>query len=346
MKQKVSRFLGSPWGQRISILVIISIVMAIAQPKFFLLSNMSSILLSIAIYGIMTCGMMFPVLVGGMDLSMGSVAALAGSILAMTTLSGDYSTGGFFKGFIIAILICAAVGFMHGILVTHVRIPAFVVTLATKYFIYGIVLLITNSSYIYLLERRGLTYEIGNFRLGSLQMPVIIFIVCVIICAVVLNCTVYGRRLYAVGGNAKASELVGIKSKRSTIIAFMVSSISAGIGGMVLISMNMVAGSGSAAGYEGDVLMAIIVGGINLAGGEGGVVGAVYGALLVGIINNVLVLVGVPADYQGFVKGLVILAALALNIYTQRRSAGLTGNPLHKNLFARKNGSVEAAAEK
>ena len=330
MSKKIGNFVASPWGQRVTILVIIMVVMAIAEPKFFLPSNFSSILLAISIYGIMACGMLFAVLVGGMDLSMGSMAALTATIMAQMTVNRGTGAGGFFLALVISVACCVAVGVLHGLLVTKGGIPAFVVTLATKYLLYGMVLLITDSSYVYLTERTGLAVLIGNARPLGIPMPIIIFAVVIIATVFVLNFTVYGRRLYAVGGNMVAADYVGIKSKRNVIVAFVVSSLAAGIGGMVLGSMNMVAGSGTAGGYEGDVLMAMIVGGINLAGGEGGVMGAVYGALLVGIINNVMILLNIPCDYQDFVKGVVIIAALALNIYTARRSQGLTGKPKFK----------------
>ncbi len=345
MKKKIGSFMSSPWGQRVTILVIIMIVMAIAEPKFFLPSNFSSIFLSISIYGIMACGMLFAVLVGGMDLSMGSMAALAATIMAQMSLKYGTGVGTFLLSFAVAMACCVAVGVLHGLLVTKGGIPAFVVTLATKYLIYGIVLLITNSSYVYLTERTGLAFLIGNARPLGIPMPIIIFAIIIIATIFVLNFTVYGRRLYAVGGNMTAADYVGIKSKRNVIVAFVVSSVAAGIGGLVLGSMNMVAGSGTAGGYEGDVLMAMIVGGINLAGGEGGVMGAVYGALLVGIINNVMVLLKVPFDYQDFVKGVIIIGALALNIYTARRSQGLVGKPKFKWHKAEKEAPAETAAK-
>ena len=326
MNSKVRNFLGSPWGQRATILVIVCVVMAIFEPNFFKLSNFSSILLAISIYGIMACGMLFTVLVGGMDLSMGSVAALGGTILATYTVKYNYGNQALPIAIVLVLIVCIAIGLLHGVLVTKVGIPAFVVTLATQYLVLGIVMVYTNNSYTYLTERTGATYIFGNARILGIQMPTFIFIAVAAVCVFILGFTTFGRRLYAVGGNMKAANYLGIKSDRMVIIAFVVSSVSAGLGGMLLGSMNMCAGSGTASGYEGDVLMAMIVGGINLAGGEGGVAGAIYGALFVGIINNVQILLGVPSDYQDFIKGVIIILALALNIYTQRRAAGLTGS--------------------
>lgn len=321
--KKLMNFLGNPWGQRLSILVLIGLVMAVFAPSFFAPTNFSSILLAISLYGIMACGMLFVVLVGGMDLSVGSMAAMSASILSIYASQSQYSMGGFLTGVLVAVAACVAVGIIHGILVTYFSIPAFVVTLATKYIIYGLVLLVTGGHYVQIIDK-GIMYKIGNLKVfGAIPMPELIFVVYAVLCAVILGKTVFGRRLYATGGNGVASRLVGIKTNLSVVVAYIICSISAGIGGMILASMNMQAGPTTANGYEGNVLTAMVVGGLNLAGGEGGVVGAIFGALLVGIINNMLILLGVPSDYTTFIQGVIIIAAVSLNMYTSRRSQGL-----------------------
>lgn len=328
--KKVMNFLGNQWGQRVSIIVLIMIVMAIFQQNFFKPANFSNILLAISLYGIMACGMLFVVLVGGMDLSVGSMAALTASILSMNAQASGYTGAGFITGVLIAIAACIAVGIIHGILVTYFAIPAFVVTLATKYLIYGFVMLVTGGRYVNIIDD-GIMYQIGNGRLfGVIPMPEVIFIVYAVICALILSKTVFGRRLYAVGGNPVASKLVGIRTNPTTIVSYIICSISAGIGGMILASQNMIAGPTTASGYEGNVLTAMVVGGLNLAGGEGGVSGAIFGALLVGIINNMLILLGVKSDYTTFVQGVIIISAVSLNMYTSRRSRGLTRTRVKK----------------
>lgn len=329
--KKLINFLGNPWGQRLSIVVLISIVMAIFAPNFFTAKNASSILLAISLFGIMASGMLFVVLVGGIDLSVASMAAMTASILSIYAQGSGYTVAGFITGVLVAIAVCVLVGIIHGILVTRFSIPAFVVTLATKYVIYGFVLLVTGGHYVQIMDD-GIMYKIGNYRVfDAVPMPVVIFIVYAIICALILGKTVFGRKLYATGGNPVASKLVGIKTNLSVIVSYIICSISAGIGGMILASMNMQAGPTTAQGYEGNVLTAMVVGGLNLAGGEGGVPGAIFGALLVGIINNMLILLGVPSDYTTFVQGVIIIAAVSLNMYTSRRSLGLTRVKVKKN---------------
>lgn len=323
--KKLKSFLGGSWGQRGMLLVIICIVMLFAEPKFFSGSNVASILLAIALVGIMACGMLFVVLIGGLDLSVGSVAACAGSYLAFHWINGGYTTGALIAGLCLGFLVGIIVGLLHGTLVAFFGLPAFVVTLATQYLIYGYVILYTKGSFVYPMRQEGidLFWAIGNARFLGLTMPVWIFIAVILITGIILGKTTYGRRLYAVGGSPTAAELLGIKTKRSTIIAFVVSSVCASVAGMVLVSMNMVAGCTTASGYEGNVLMAMVVGGINLAGGEGGVSGAVFGALLVGILNNIMILLGVPSDYIKAIQGVIIITAVALNVYTARKAAGI-----------------------
>lgn len=328
--KKFVHFLGNPWGQRLSILAVIMVVMVLFEPRFFMPSNASSILLAISLYGIMACGMLFVVLVGGMDLSVGSTAALTASILSLNAYHSGYTVPGFLTGVLLSIAACMLIGIIHGLLVTKFALPSFVVTLATKYVIYGAVLLVTGGHYVHIIDD-GIMYNLGNYKLfGMIPMPVVIFVVYAVLCAVMLGKTVFGRRLYASGGNPVASKLVGIKTNLTVISAYVICSISAGIGGMILASQNMMAGPTTAQGYEGNVLTAMVVGGLNLAGGEGGVPGAIFGALLVGIINNMLILLGVPSDYTMFVQGIIIIAAVSLNMYTSRRSQGLTKTKVKK----------------
>jgi ribose/xylose/arabinose/galactoside ABC-type transport system permease subunit len=344
MKNNISRFIGGQWGQRILILAIIFIVMAVFQPKFFTPGNALSILLAISVYGIMACGMLFVVLLGGLDLSVGSMAGLSAVIIGVFADKDDFGMGGVLVGLLAALIVAIAAGWLHGILVTHVGMHSFVVTLATKYILYGIIPTLTGGAFIYF-TGEGFMYQVGNARPFGIPLPIIIFLLIAVICGTVLSQTTFGRRLYAIGGNPIASTLVGIRVYRDTKIAYIVSCVTAAIGGLILCSMNMVAGQTTAFNYEGNVLLAMIVGGINLAGGEGGISGAVFGALLAGIITNLMTLLGVSADFQKFVQGMIILAAVSLNVYTSRRSAGLVTPRRKKKADAAPGVSSDEAAE-
>lgn len=319
--------------------------MVIFQPRFFRIQNIYSILLSIAIYGTMACGMLFVVLVGGIDLCQGSTAGMAAIILIKVVINNGQTTGAFILGAIAAIAACAVLGLFHGIECAFFGVPAFVLTLATQYTIIGLMNVVTDGIYIQAAPE-GILYYIGSGRPLGIPMPIIIFLICAVILTIVLGRTKFGRRIYAVGGNSEAAALVGIKSRMHIVLSYVLSSVMAALGGMMLCCMNLQASYNTAAGYHGNVLTAMVVGGVNLAGGEGSIVGAIFGALLVGIINNILILLDIPSDYQLFVQGVIIVAAVALNMYTYRRSLGLTG--VDKSIFAKpaaskdSNGSIES----
>lgn len=328
MSKRIFKILGNQWGQRITLLLVIVIVMLIFQQRFFRISNIYSILLSIAIYGTMACGMLFVILVGGIDLCQGSTAAMAAVILIKSANVFGQTTTTFIIGAIVAIAAGALLGLFHGIECAYFKVPAFVLTLATQYTIYGLLNVLTEGVYIQALPR-GVIYYVGSGRPLGIPMPIIIFILCSVILAFVLSRTKFGRRIYAVGGNPEAASLVGIKSKMHIVIAYIMSGIFASLGGIMLCCMNLQASYVTASGYHGNVLTAMVVGGVNLAGGEGSIAGAIFGALLVGIINNIMILLDIPADYQLFVQGVIIVCAVALNMYTYRRSLGLTGVDKH-----------------
>ncbi len=294
-----------------------------------------------SVYGIMACGILFTILVGGIDFSVASMAACAGSYLAFNWANGGYTSASFAKGVCLGLLAGVLVGILHGVLTTYLGLPAFVITLATKYFIYGYTILYTKGIYVYPTRQEGWDpfYFLGNARFLGLTMPVWIFIIIIVITGFVLRKTTFGRRLYAVGGSPAASEYVGINTKRHIIITYIISALCASIGGMVLVSLNMQAGATTANAYEGSVLMAMVVGGINLMGGEGNIIDAVFGALLVGILNNIMILLGVPSDYIKAIQGVIIIFAVAMNVYTERKAAGIISPKKAKKL-------AEAAAKK
>ena len=324
MSKKLSKPMGNPWIQRGMILAIIMIVMAFFQRRFFTASNLNSVLIAICLYGTMACGMLFPVLLGGIDLSVASTAAICGCILAKTVVSGNYTSGSFLTGFLAGVAVAIIIGVLHGAMSVIFRLPAFVVTLATQYLLYGIVLWYTDSKYIFTIGDAigGSIFEyIGKGRLfGLLPIPVLFYFITIALCAILLTQTSFGRKMYIVGGNPKAAESIGIKTKRYTYTAYIICSAFAACAGMMLVSMNAKAGSDTSRGYEGHTLMIMVVGGINLAGGEGGIEGAVFGALMVGVITNMLTLLGVASEYTTFFQGIIIIAAVSLSEITRRKS--------------------------
>ena len=333
--RKLAKAIGSAWGQRASVLLVIVVIMAIVQPRFFTAGNMLSILLAIAFYGVIASGMLFVVLIGGIDLAVGSEAALGGTIFTFYVLAHDMSAGSFFIAFLLALLVAVGVGLLHGFFDAYLRMPSFVVTLATQYFLYGLIQQITHLNYLTPIRPTGLFYLLGNGKLLGVPSPVVWFIAIAVIAASILSKTPFGRRVYAVGGNPLAAELVGVSVKFHKMCAYVICSMTASVAGMLLVSMNMVSSYKTAAGYEGPVMMAIVIGAVNLMGGEGKMGGVFFGALLVGIINNVLILVGIDTDYKNLVQGLIIIFAVSMNVYAGRRSQGIVDQRRRRVLFRR-----------
>ena len=320
-KDKVKKIFGK--SQRLWILVAIMLVLTILQPGVFLTgANMKSILLSISIYGIMVCGTIFPILLGGIDLSVGAVAAAAGALSVTQIVAHDYSTAGVIIGIAGGLLLGCVVGLVHGLIVTQFAVPAFLISLATQNMVYGIAQLLTGNNVIPCMKPAAFAF-LGGGRILGVSFSIYIMIFMTLISYVVLNKTVFGRNVYAVGGNPEACRLSGVKSRMVTVIAYVASGFTAALAGIVLASMNRQAIAKAAQGYDNFVLTALVVGGASLMGGEGSVIAAIWGAFLVGVVSNGLRLMGVASDYHGIFKCLVIIAAVALDAHVRYKKSGL-----------------------
>ncbi len=307
-------------SQKLWIFLGITIILTIMNPTTFLTGgNIKSILLSISIYGIMVCGAIFTILLGGIDLAVGAVAAASGGLTVKMIVSWGYNA---FIAVLAGILLGSLIGLIHGILVAQFGVPAFLVTLASQNIVYGLAQLITSNKVTPIMGPEGFIF-LGGGRLLGIPFPIITLLIITVICYIILNHTVYGRQIYAVGGNVEASNLSGIRSKLITMLAYLASGTTAAIAGITLASMNRQAIAKAASGYETEVITAIVVGGTSLMGGEGDIQGAIWGALLVGMISNALRLMGISSNYHGIVKGLVIIGAVALDAYVRYSKSGL-----------------------
>lgn len=339
-KNRSLKIYGNVWIQRGIILFVLLLIMAVFQRAFFSWNNVKSILLSISIYGVMSCGMLLAMLVGGIDLSMGSTAALTSVIALYTYNSLGCTTQSCLLGILLALVAACIVGSVHGICDAYFRLPTFVVTLATSNLLYGLSSALLNNKYVHLANTSGLYYKIGNSKLFMIPMPIVIFIVIAVIIGLIMFKTTYGKRVYAVGSNSTASNIVGINSRLFKLSCYVVCSITACIGGIVLSSMNMVTSSITAQGYESMVMLALVVGGTDIMGGSGDIGGAVFGALLAGIIDNMIVLLNVDTNYSKAVQGVIIVIAVAFNVYSTRKSSGLIA--ARKSRLAKKSGTGDA----
>ena len=293
------------------ILVAFIVVLSILRPKAFLsLDNFSNVLWSVAVIGIMVSGTIFVFLIGGIDLSIATLCAFSAVIAVTVTHNLGDTPGAVIAGVFAALIAGALAGAIHGIVITTFKIPAFLVTFATQSIFLGLAMVMTNNKISCTVPAFT---AIGAFKILGFPLPVYFMAIIAVVSWYVLRKTVYGRYVYAVGGNPTASEISGINVKLVSIVCYVLSGLTTAMGGIVLASMTQQASSSTGAGYTNDVITAAVIGGVSLLGGEGTVPGAIFGAVLMGLLNNGLNLMSVPSTHAGLVKGLVIVVAVAFD---------------------------------
>lgn len=288
-------------------LVLLCLIISIISPRFLTVSNLRNVFTQISVNAVISIGMTFVILTGGIDLSVGSIVAISGAGAA----SIIKSTGSIWIGITAAILIGAVVGFINGIVISKGKLQAFIATLATQTIFRGVTYVFTGGNPI-----SGLKDEVvalANSRILGIPVLVIITIIVLLICAYILNQTKYGRYVYAIGGNEDSSRLSGINVDKVKTLVYVISGITAGIAGAIVMSRIGSAAPTAGNGYELDAIAAIVIGGTNLTGGEGSIWGTVIGILIIGILSNGLNLMDVSAFYQTIVKGIVILIAVLID---------------------------------
>lgn len=297
-------------------LVLLAAFFAFAAPNFTSGSNLTNVLQQVSITAVAAVGATVVILVAGIDLSVGSVVALTGSVAALYLQHAILSTGmSAVVAVLISLIVGTACGFLNGLLITLARVPAFIATLATLTALRGIALLVTNSYPISIKNTAFTTIGVG--KVGPVPIPVIIMAVTFAVGYVILHRFKIGRRIYAVGGNREAARLSGIRVSRVLLFAFTFAGLCAGIASVILtakLSSGQPAGS---VGFELDVIAAVVVGGTSLFGGRGRLAGTFLGALVIAVLGNGLTLMDVPFYWQQIVTGAVVVAAVVLDRVTR-----------------------------
>jgi len=294
------------------LLFLIFVFSSVVSPCFLTKQNILDTIITNVPIAFLAIGMFFPVVTGGIDLSVGSAAALSGCILAGILEIGST----WYVAIILSVLLVTAFGTISGILVGYGKVPAFIVTL-------GMMSILRGFAYIYQVGSPKPIYDdtvisIGekSFFGGYLSLAVIVLLACLGGCWILLNWSSFGRRLYAIGDNIESARLCGINIPYHIVIAYALSSVFASLGGIVLSSRMMLGSALVGSGYELDAIAAVILGGASLNGGRGNIIGTVIGAYVFGFISNILNLIGIGGYPQMIIKGLVIVAAL---LFTQER---------------------------
>ena len=292
-------------------LVVVCVVMTFASDTFLSLSNVINILRQVSINALIAVGMTLVILTGGIDLSVGAVMALSGTVAA-GLMAGGLSGA---LALPLCLLIGLGFGLANGLFVSRAGMPPIIVTLATMGIARGLALVYTGGYPI-----SGLPPWIRWFGGGSVlgvQTPIVIMAVVYLVGWVLLERTPFGRYVYAIGGNETATRLSGVRVARYKLLVYAISGLTSAIAAIVLTSRLMSGQPNAGEGFELDAIAAVVLGGTSIAGGRGSLIGTLLGALLLGVLNNGLNMVGVDPYVQTVVKGGIIL--LAIYIGRERR---------------------------
>lgn len=292
------------------ILVLLFIVSALINKNFLKPQNLINILKQISVVTIIACGETMLIVSGMIDLSAGLVCTMCACFSAGVLAS----TGSIPLTFVTGIGMGMASGWINGFLITRYKLQPFIATLAMTNIAQGITQIYTNGQAVSGVEKIRF---LGQGSVLGIPMPVIVMLAAVAVIACLMKFTTLGVRIYAIGGNEKATIASGINVNRSKRVIFTISGALVGLAGIVLMARLMSGQPSVGSGYEFDAITAVIVGGTSFSGGIGTVTGALIGSIIVGLINNILNLLHVPTQYQLIVKGLLIAGAVIIDIKTK-----------------------------
>ncbi|CEP68200.1 ABC transporter, permease [Moorella glycerini] len=287
-------------------LLVLIITGSVLSDKFLMTRNIVNVLLQNSIMTIISMGMLFTIITGGIDLSVGSIVALSGCLVA-GFIQGGMSI---FQATFISLLLMSLIGLCSGILVSYGKIAPFIVTLAMMTIVRGM-------AYIYQVgaDRRidGTALpEIINSNVGIVPVPVIVMAIIVVIAGFILEKTTFGRGVYAIGGNVETARLAGINVNLHLILVYIISAVLAALSGIILAGRLSMGTALVGQGFELDAIAAVVVGGASLSGGTGTVVNTLMGAFIIGILANIMNLLGIAAYPQMIIKGIIIIAAVLI----------------------------------
>lgn len=318
------------------VLIGLVVIASLLTDSFFTPQNISNILRQVTSNGIIALGMTYAIMTGGIDISVGSIVGFAslifiscfnseGLIEPFNSIFGSLNAimpGGYVAPILIAasitLALCLVIGLINGIGIAKLKLPEFIMTMSMVTVLKGITLVICDGRSIYLDRSYKETIGwLGSGRVAGIPVPVIVFVILAIVMTAVLDKTTYGRYVRAIGGNYEAARLAGIKAVFYRGSVYLITAGMAAIAG-ILISCRTLSGEPLLGdGYELDAIAATVIGGTAMCGGVGHILGTVLGALIIGVLNNLLNLMNISAYFQYVVKGLIIFVAVLMR--TERK---------------------------
>lgn len=293
----------------IAALIILIVFVSVLNPAFLQVNNLLNLMRQLIINGFIALGMTFVILTGGIDLSVGSTLAFTSAIFA-GLLQNGMNTG---LAILITLALGLCLGLINGLLITKGKLAPFIVTLATMTIFRGLTLVYMDGRPISGPKDNFAFQFLGKGQVFGIPFQVILFLIVYIVLSTLLNKTSHGRKIFAVGGNEKASFISGIKIDKVKILVYVISALMAVVSGLVPTSRLNSAQPTAGSAYEMDAIAAVVLGGTSMTGGSGSLTGTLIGILILGVLNNGLNLLGVSSFYQQIVKGVVILIAVLID---------------------------------
>jgi ribose transport system permease protein len=314
--------LGTPLKDRLqqflafASLIVIFVFFSIANGRFLNYSNVTAILFSTVVIGLLALGTTFVIITGGIDLSIGTGMSLCAVISGVLIVNAGVPV---LIGVIGAVLFGGLIGLINGFNVSVLKLPPFIATLAMMLVAQGLALVVSNSTPIYFTDAPSYT-SISTGHLFGVNFPnaVLVLAAAALISAVVLNKTVLGRYTYSIGSNEEATALSGIPTRRWKIVIYTLAGLFTGLAGVMISARLASAQPGTGLGYELQAIAAVVIGGTSLSGGKGSIVGTVIGALIISVLNNGLQIMSIPQEWQNVILGVVILVAVYADMARKR----------------------------
>lgn len=305
--------------------IALFIIFSFLSPVFLRVDNLLNITRQISFRGIAAVGMMFVILTGGIDLSIGSTVQLVNVICPLLMVKSGVPIP-------LAVLVCFAislvVGAVNGVLITKLSIPPMIVTMASMNALNGAAFLISGGQPVFGFADSFAV--MGQGYIGKIPIPTIIMAAMFILGAFVLNKTTFGRDLYAIGGNEEAARLCGVNVSLVKISAYVLNSVFACAAGILMLSRLMSGTPNTGKGFEFEVITAVVLGGVSVSGGAGRVFSVIFGVFIIGVLNNGLTLIGLNTYWQYVLNGVVLVIAVGADYMSRRKGAVIVDTSTEK----------------
>jgi ribose transport system permease protein len=305
------------FGALFGLLILVAFLSATSS-VFFTADNLSNVIRQATVNALLALGLLLAIITAGIDLSVGSILAVAMCSLALLGIKFHVNP---YISMILSLVIGAGIGLINGLLLTKLHLPhPFIATLGTMNVARGLALIITDASPISGFDRAGAPQVLflGAGSIGPVPVAFIVIILVYIAFHILLTNTSLGRHIFAVGGNANAARLSGINVEKTLVTVYTISGLMAGLAALMLAGRTNSGFPNAGAGYELDAIAAVIIGGASFSGGSGSVGGTAIGVLLIAVLRNGLVLLNVPTTWQTVAIGIVIIGAVYVDVLRHR----------------------------